>query len=46
MIPGIESVAKYENVDHLTELIKKFKLEISSKIHHDLNESDSLKIVQ
>ena len=28
MIPGIESVSKYETVDRFSELIKKFKHEI------------------
>lgn len=38
MIPGIESVSKYEIVDRFSELIKKFKNEICQKIYHDLGE--------
>ena len=46
MIPGIESVSKYETVDRFSELIKKFKNEICQKIYHDMGEKQSIKILQ
>lgn len=38
MIPGIESVSKYETVDRFTELIKKFNHEICQKIYNDIGQ--------
>ena len=36
MIPGLESVSKYSNVDLFKELRDKFRKELSKRIYNDL----------
>lgn len=46
MIPGLESINKYEKIDKFSELIQKFKKEIVNKIHKSLQNCQTHKVLE
>ena len=46
MIPGLESINKYEKVDKFSELINKFKKEIVNKLHRSLENVQTIKVLE
>lgn len=46
MIPGLESVSKYNDDNRFDILVKKFKQDLSKKIHQTLKGTQSIELLE